>query len=314
MKLFIVYAGIEDELQGWPDKRSLALQRMAGSNILGHVLNQMKGVESPGLTLLVDRDEAAIAAWIEERSRGIPIAVQLVASGLNSWQALAACREDFDKKSALIVFGNYITEIDYRSLGQRTADVTYFARPPAESGPLASGQDESADSLPWAGVLFFRRGSVLRAALDEMIATGTMNLGSLLEHLRTRGLSIEKEPATMSLDTSSIEGFHFANSRLLGLGYGSEDAIERSYVEDFTVIPPVFLHETAVIENSVIGPFANIEAGARIRNSVVGNSLVGKQSTIENVVLDGSLIGDHARVQAARNSVIIGNETELDLD
>jgi hypothetical protein len=51
-----------------------------------------------------------------------------------------------------------------------------------------------------------------------------------------------------------MEGLLFANARLLGLGYGSEDAVERSYVEDFTVIPPVFLHETAEIENSVVGP------------------------------------------------------------
>lgn len=315
MKLFIVCAGIEDDLQGWPDNRSLALQRVAGSNVLGHILNQMKGVESPGLTLLVDRDEAAISAWIAERPRGIPITVMPVVSGLNAWQALATCREEFDEESALVVFGNIINELDYRGLEQRTADVTVFLQPPLEYVPAAAAAPlEASDGLSWAGVCYFRQAIDLREALDDMVLDDTVNLPSLLAHLRKRDLRIDEEPATMSLDVSSIEGFHFANRRLLGLGYGSEDAIERSYVEDFTVMPPVFLHETAVIENSVVGPFANIEAGVKITNSVVSNSLIGQHSSVENAILDGSLIGEHARVQAVGNSVTVGNDAELILE
>ncbi len=87
-----------------------------------------------------------------------------------------------------------------------------------------------------------------------------------------------------------------ANARLLRLAHGSQDAIERSYAEDFTVIPPVFLHETAVIENSVIGPFVNLEAHAAVRDSIVRNSLIGIRTEIADAILADSLIGDDALI------------------
>jgi glucose-1-phosphate thymidylyltransferase len=73
----------------------------------------------------------------------------------------------------------------------------------------------------------------------------------------------------------------------------------------------VFLHETAVIEYSVIGPFTNVEAGARISSSVVRNTLLGRDSAVENVVLDGSIIGSHARVEGAGVALIVEEENNV---
>ena len=117
----------------------------------------------------------------------------------------------------------------------------------------------------------------------------------------------------MCLVTRTAEDLLFTNARLLGLGYGTEDAIERSYTEDFTVLQPVFLHDTAVIENAVVGPFVNVEAGAKIRDSVVRDSLIGQETTIEDVVLDGSLIGARAHLKASGQALFVEDDEELSL-
>lgn len=302
MKLFIVYAAVEDRQQVWPDKRSLPLQRVAGSNVLGHVLNQLREVQARELIVVVERDKEAVAAWIEDNIPQIEAKVIAVAGGLNPLQALASCREHFDNEPLLVALGNTVIEADYKNLEQSTAGVTLFTLPQqAETG------------LPWAGICHFRQGTDLYAALEDALQTGGTDFFSLLTNLQQRDLHIEERPAMMCLDTRTSENLLIANARLLGLGFGSEDAIERSYVEDFTVLPPVFLHETAVIENAVIGPFANIEAGARISGSIVRSSLIGKESTIDNAILDGSIIGSRAHVIASGHTLIVEDNEEISL-
>ena len=311
MKSVVVYAGIEDEGQRWPDKHSLALQRVAGSNVLGHVLNQLHDVAADEFIVIVENDEEAISAWIEDQLPGLEACVIAAAPDATPLQALAGCRDCFDKEPLLLALGSHIVEASYKDLDKDTAVMTLFTKPEYEVG--AAGEDKSDDGSSWAGVCYFRHGTALRAALDAAQQAGITSLTSLLDDLQKSDLAVEKRPATLCLDTGTLDGMLFANARLLGLGYGTEDAIERSYVEDFTVIPPVFLHETAVIENAVIGPFTNVEAGARISNSVVRNSLLGRESTIENAVLDGSFIGPRARVMASGAALVVEEDMEITL-
>lgn len=311
VKLFIIYTAVEDGQQVWPDGRSLPLQRIAGSNVLGHVLNQLRDVHPDELVLVVDRDEETIASWIKDTIPQLETKLITAAPGSSPLQALAQCRDHFDKGPLLIALGSTITEADFRGLDQSPADVTLFTQPPQWDQPLAAAAQDKAGP-PWAGVCCFRRGTDLRSALDQAAAAHT-TLGALINDLPTLDLHIEKRPAALALDTSTAAGLLYANARLLGLGYGSEDAIERSYVEDFTVIPPVFLHETAVIENAVVGPFTNVEAGARISGSVIRNSLIGAEASVENVVLDGALIGSRARVTASGNAVFVQDDKEITL-
>jgi glucose-1-phosphate thymidylyltransferase len=300
VNLCILYAGIEDEGQIWPDKRSLALQRIAGSNVLGHVLNQLWDAHPDQVLVVVQQDEEAIAAWFLEQIPHIDAKVISVPPGTKPLQALAVCRDYCDKEPLLVTLGSNVTEANYKLLERHTADVISFTRPRQEND--------------WTGVCYFQRGVDCFAALDEARMAGMPSLAAFVEALQQVNLHLEKQPATMSLETKTAADLLFANARLLGLGYGTEDAIERSYMEDFTVLPPVYMHETAVIENAVIGPFANIEAGAIIRDSVVRNSLIGRDSDILNVVLDGSIIGANAQVSASGHALFVEDNAQVTTD
>jgi glucose-1-phosphate thymidylyltransferase len=99
----------------------------------------------------------------------------------------------------------------------------------------------------------------------------------------------------------------------LGLGYGTPDAIERSYAGDFTVIPPVFLHETAVIERSVIGPYASIEAQAVIKDSIIRNSQIDAGAQIENCILDAALVGERTHIKGQSLKLFVGDDVNIKL-
>jgi glucose-1-phosphate thymidylyltransferase len=293
----VLYAGVEDEDQAWPDKRSLALQRVAGSNVLGHVLNQLWDAQPDQVLVVVERDAEALSVWLAEEIPHINAKVILVAPGSKPLRALAACREYCDREPLLVALGSHVVEADFKGLDRSLAEVTLFT---------LSHQDSA-----WAGVCCFQRGTDCFEVLDESLQAGGEDFAAFWEVLKQGDLHLEKKAATMCLVTRTAAELLFTNARLLGLGYGTEDAIERSYMEDFTVLPPVFLHDTAIIENAVIGPFVNVEAGANIRDSIIRNSLIGQESTIEDVVLDGSLIGARAQVKASGHALFVEDDKEI---
>ena len=299
MKICIVYAGEETRPQGLPSARTLALQRVAGGNVVGHVLNQLKEAPARQLVLVVEGDSSELLDWFAKSLPEADVQLVTVAVGTGFWPALTLAAAHFDQEAVLLVPGNYISEADYTDLEKETAEIV-LVLPPQQAKGMAG----------WSAC-YFRQGHHLRSVLETL--GQAEGLAALVDALRMGDISLGERLATLCLDTRTPAELLEANARLLGLGYGSEDAIERSYVEDFTVVPPVYLHETAYIENAVVGPFANIEAGAEIHNSVVRNSLIGAETVIENAVLDGSLVGERAAVRAAGHAVIADDEAEVTL-
>ena len=57
-----------------------------------------------------------------------------------------------------------------------------------------------------------------------------------------------------------------------------------------------FVADDAVIDGSVIGPYAAIGAGAVVRNAVVQDAIIDDGAVIENAVIDHSVVGRNARV------------------
>ncbi|HSG27672.1 MAG TPA: hypothetical protein VLA34_04265, partial [Candidatus Krumholzibacterium sp.] len=82
---------------------------------------------------------------------------------------------------------------------------------------------------------------------------------------------------------------------------------------DSIVIAPCFIAEDATIENSVIGPYVTVASGCRISSSVISNSILNMQSSISNVVLDGSVIGSGAEVTGRRRCLNISDDSQVDL-
>ena len=69
----------------------------------------------------------------------------------------------------------------------------------------------------------------------------------------------------------------------------------------------------AEVESSVIGPYATIEGGCRILGSIVQNSIVEKNTLIEDVILDRSMIGQNSRIKGGSHSINIGDNTDFEI-
>jgi glucose-1-phosphate thymidylyltransferase len=82
--------------------------------------------------------------------------------------------------------------------------------------------------------------------------------------------------------------------------------------ENVVINLPVYISDDAKIENSVIGPYATIDKGCVIKESVIKNSIIGSNSNVSKAMLNGSIIGNHTIVKGAFKRLNIGDSTEID--
>ncbi|MFH1908289.1 MAG: nucleotidyltransferase, partial [Chloroflexota bacterium] len=107
-----------------------------------------------------------------------------------------------------------------------------------------------------------------------------------------RGAKMRTQSVDIWLDTGTIEATLETNRYLL----------ERLNVPTFQpsnvkIVPPVFIHETARISDSVIGPYVSIGANCQIADSKIEDSILEAGVTVEAAALSGSFIGRQAKVE-----------------
>jgi glucose-1-phosphate thymidylyltransferase len=92
-------------------------------------------------------------------------------------------------------------------------------------------------------------------------------------------------------------------------GYASSEL--PSY-ENSIIIPPVSIGADCQIRNSIVGPHVTIGAHAVLESAIVKNSIIGNYASIKEAVLQASVIGNDTAITGLRQSLNIGDNTEID--
>ena len=77
------------------------------------------------------------------------------------------------------------------------------------------------------------------------------------------------------------------------------------------ILAPSAVAEDAVLERSIVGPYASIGAGVTVRDSVVRDTIAEAGATIEAAVVENSLVGRRARLTGTVQEVNIGDLAEV---
>jgi len=78
------------------------------------------------------------------------------------------------------------------------------------------------------------------------------------------------------------------------------------------IINPVSIGKNCEIRNSIIGPHVTIGEHTKINDSIVKNSIIGNYAAIKEVILQNSVVGNDAGITGLRQSLNIGDNTEID--
>jgi glucose-1-phosphate thymidylyltransferase len=73
------------------------------------------------------------------------------------------------------------------------------------------------------------------------------------------------------------------------------------------------VHPSALVSNSIIGPYVSIGAGCRVESSILRDSILEEEAKVRDVILERSLIGRRAEIQRRAGMVSAGDQTVVTL-
>jgi glucose-1-phosphate thymidylyltransferase len=78
-------------------------------------------------------------------------------------------------------------------------------------------------------------------------------------------------------------------------------------VENSVIIPPVYLGKNVQIQNAVVGPFVSIGDGSSVRDSVIKNSIIQKNTSVINANISNSMLGNFAKFEGKPTDLSVGD-------
>ncbi|MEJ2446675.1 MAG: sugar phosphate nucleotidyltransferase [Anaerolineales bacterium] len=333
LKIVIPMAGFGTRLRPHTWSRPKQLLSLAGKTVIEHVLDTFNTL-SPEIEV----EYVFIVGYLGDKIKDFmaeehpDLTVHFVVQDEMKGQSHAIyLAKDLIDGPMIMVFADTLIETDLGFLKDEKSDVVAWVKPvpdPRRFGVAEIGEDQRVtrliekpkamdNNLALVGFYYFRDGCQLIAAIEKQLDQKVRFKGEffladainiMLEnddcHMRT-------EKVHTWLDAGTFDAMLSTNRYLLEHGHdNSEKAGQRMGV---CVIPPVFIHPEAEVEASVIGPYTTVEAGCRVVNCQLTNSIIEKGSRLENLILEDSLIGQRAVLQGTSRSINIGDDTEVDL-
>lgn len=314
---------------GW--LQPLALMPLADSTVLGQVLHSALQAGAASATFPTRAGEGEIAGWVASACAQLEATFLTVQQAADGYEASHLTSSQWQDRETLFVSGDAVIDADLAHLDGESFDIVCLAFPAEEPDRSEFGEQDGrlgpfvGEQPGWqvTGTWWFRTGRLLADALASYSYPDQreMNVSTAVafqHHLLNLGYEVGVREVRLYLPLYEVdeevarpEALLAANGRLLRFGRSDSDAIERSYSEEFTVVPPVFIDNTAVIEGSVIGSQTSIAPGAVVRNSVVSHCIIGPEATIENAVIEHALIGEQAAIIGTAWTTTVPDHTRV---
>lgn len=152
------------------------------------------------------------------------------------------------------------------------------------------------------GIYYFKDGDYLKKELQYLLDNnikekGEFQLTNALENMKQKGAQFSPGKITEWLDCGNKDATVYTNSRVLAFNEGNSLVATSVKNVNSLIIEPCYIGENALIENSIIGPYASIGANTSIINSNVKNSIIQNNSTIQNCIVDNSMVGAYAELK-----------------
>ena len=169
------------------------------------------------------------------------------------------------------------------------------------------------------GIYYFKDISILKNKLQEVLDENIMHGGEYqindgIKRMMADGKVFKTGTVDEWMDCGNKTVTVETNSKMLQfLTQDGEKLVSDSVtLNNSKVIPPCFIGENVVLNNTTVGPNVSIGNSTVIENSTVKNSLIQDQTSIKNANLDNAMIGNHVTYNGEFTSISIGDYSVLE--
>lgn len=328
-KIVIPMAGLGSRMRPHTWIRPKPLLYLAGMTVLDHSLDQFKSlpdlkdaeyvfIVSPNQGELIQEHMEAVHPdkkvhfIVQEHMQGQSQAVYLARDLLNG--------------PVLVAFSDTLIETDLTFLSNETADGVAWVKPmddPRRFGVVESNKDGLAvkliekpaditNNLVVVGFYYFRDGLELVSAIEEQIKRNTnlqgeYFLADAINIMLERKARIKVKQTEIWLDAGIPESLLETNRYLLDHGRCSCEPV--AVQQGVTIIPPVSMPIGIKLKAAVIGPHVTLGEGCDLENVVIRNSIIEAGTRIKDMVIEQSIIGRDVILEGRPERLNIGDNS-----
>ena len=168
------------------------------------------------------------------------------------------------------------------------------------------------------GIYYFKDGLGLRKELKYLLDNNIMNKGEYqltdaLSSLLKQGKVFKPGTVNDWMDCGNKAITVETNSKMLGYLEGKAELRgENITLENSTIIEPCYIGSNVVLKNATVGPNVSLGDDCVVEDATIGGSLIQTNSTITNINLKDSMIGNHAHVDGRWTSLSLGDYSRMD--
>ena len=335
LKIFIPMAGWGTRMRPHTWSKPKPLVSVAGKTSLEHLLDMFHSVPNPDNVEFVFivgpyLGELQVPPFIHENYPGMKAHFVVQNEMKGQSHALWLARE-FMHGPMIMCFSDTLLETDFSFLSQEEADAVAWVMPMPDPRRFGVAElDEEGwvtrfiekpetieNNLVVVGCYYFKSGETLLAAIEEQIERnltfkGEFFLTHTISLMIEKGAKIRTQNSESWLDTGTIDATLETNKALLE---DKANKTKNESVNGVEIIAPSFIHPTADVQNSVIGPYASIGANCKIVNSKIEDSILEANCEIQDATLIRSLIGVKAKVHGRGDGAVmqlnVGDNSEV---
>ena len=326
MKAIIPVAGIGTRLRPHTHTQPKALIPIAGKPILAHIIDALIEAGIQDFVFIIGYMGDKIESYITSSYPSIQTSFVIQTTGRGTGHAIWLAKDKIDNDELLIVLGDTIADVNMSQLLQ--SETTTLCVKKVEDPRLFGVAELNADgtikkliekptipksNLALVGIYHIKETEQLFESIeyniDHKITTqNEYHLTDALMRMIDHGVVMKTLDVDNWFDCGKKEILLDTNATLLKrLNYDTS----KYPFENTIIIPPVFIGQNCTISNSIIGPNVSIGDHATLNYAILKDSIIGPYAQIEYTILDRSLIGNDAVFIGMKQSLNIGDSTEI---
>lgn len=328
LKIVIPMAGLGTRLRPQTWSKPKQLVGVAGKTVLDHVLDTLSTLPDPDdieLVNIVGYLGGQIEAHIQNHYPHLTSHYVVQEEPRGQSHAIYLARQ-YLSGPILVIFADTLIETDLSFLADEPADAVAWVKTvpdPRRFGVTEVGEDgwvtrlvekpqSMENNLAVVGFYYFNDAEDLISAIEKQMQRDTQikgeyYLADAVNIMLERGLKMKTKEVSVWLDAGTPESLLETNRYLLenGLNNNSEAAKRSGLV----VIPPVFIHPSAVVQASIIGPHTSLGAGCQVLSSIIRDSILEDGAQVTDVILESSLVGRKALIRRRAGIINAGDQS-----
>jgi len=321
MKVVIPVAGVGNRLKPHTITTPKPLLKVGNKAILDHLLEPLIDLNPEEVIFVIGYKGEQITKHVREKyDFKSTFVMQDKLLGLG--YALHMAMEHVHGEPLLVILGDTIVDCDlvrFTGAGDYVLGVRKVENPQRfgiaeiEEGfvsDLVEKPDEPKSDLALIGLYYFSDHALLKKELAQLVASGKTTSGEIqltdaLDAMIKNGVKFKPFEVHGWFDCGKKETILTSHQHLL-----SKLARVRS-VDGSIVNPPVHIADNVRIQNAIVGPNVSVDEGSVILDSIVTNSIIGRNVRIEKMILDESIVGNDAVIIGEKKVVSVGESTEI---